>query len=331
MKKIIGIVLVTCFIISGCIKTSTFHNTVYDDSNMDEATKTEAAKVVDLVEKYILEGDAEAVVSYLSAELQKDKDGVRQFVLEIQGLEVREHYLLGNHYIESSDTYDNSTVITYPDGASELKMTVPIGAEEEFIRSVVLERDGLDYLMLQIYLKENGAWKLTVLKLVDYGYRGRSPYDLYAQIQTFQKDNDEISMIGYCNILDNIINAQSDMASHSFMEDYQSLKKSLSEMDAEALLENLGKQITDELTIIGMEGMGVKEGTVLMLYALTDKSLDDGTAIDEMNKKAAEDLKEKIPGTIKNFDFIAIRVYNEMPSDPSRTYDFYGSISKVDL
>lgn len=49
-----------------------------------------------------------------------------------------------------------------------MTLMVPVEEEEEFVRAIVLERDGLDYLLLQIYLKEADSWKLASINVVDY-------------------------------------------------------------------------------------------------------------------------------------------------------------------
>lgn len=330
MKKLFCVPIVLGLILSGCAKPSVYQYTVYNDTEMKDSIKTEAEHVIAAVEKNILEGNAELSPQYLSSDLQKNPAVFEQITEEISKLEVKQNRLLGNYYIESKGNITNGVSLTYLDGESEMQAIVPVETKAQFYRATILERKGLNYMMFQIYVRESGSWKLASIHVMDYGYDGKSPYDLYKQIQIFQEKDDTISLIAYCNMLDGILNAQAEKISHPFMTEYQELKQGLAKsIDTEEVLSRFKTEKEEELSIVSFEGKCLKEGKVLMLYGITSASLEEEVALKELNKKIVEELKEKLPETIQNFDFVAIREYNELPTDPNKTYAYYGNIMEV--
>jgi len=183
-----------------------------------------------------------------------------------------------------------------------------------------------DFIVLLIYIKEQGKWKLNTLSGVQYSYDGMNAIDLYEKAKSLEAQGYAVPANIYMGLCSKILRPAPfiQYKKESEINDYgKKLNQSIT--DKYAFPEKLKN--TNNVELYGFRVEYTKnDGIIPVVRYVTSIGLDSSDKKEKLGKEANDMNKEvtdKYPGLKANFKYVLYEAYSEPPIDPKKTYPDY--------
>ena len=173
--------------------------------------------------------------------------------------------------------------------------------------------------------KFNGQWKINIIHFGDYSINNLTPPKLYVLGNKAKRKNRLSSCVVYSWGINKFLRPAPYLQYIDEQKYIKFVKSSVSEMNAKF---KFPFEI-DGITIFSFQTVTTNDvGLIPLILYITDKDLKNPVVATEAKQLKGEILK-KFYGLDHDFDYIIMKAYNEIPSDPKKIYNFRRTVIKL--
>ena len=303
------------------VNTANFNDHI--DPKEREIIKTLDDKIIDA----LAQNNTAKLKEVFSEDLQK-KSGpdLEQFVAMVQDLFKEKNYTILDEYLENSSAIGTTAVTTKGMSEEDYKIKFPVLTKETYISLLVNNGSHKSQLLTCIYGKFGSEWKLTVLRVGDYSFFGKTAIDFYKQAKINYEQgklidaaNDIMMARKTARPADDNFHYQNEEKMSAFAD------KILQEANAKFLFPIKVGQIKTNPQILNFSPTPMTEGIFPTVAYLSQINLKDTVALKKENDELQKMIGILLPGIDKGKKYVFFRAYNEV-SGGKISNDSYGFI-----
>jgi hypothetical protein len=314
-----SLILTACSLGAGT--TTTLHN---DEINKKTRSLIEGldTKVIDSIKnnnvKTISEISSEAFKSELNSSDTFTQTGDNQF--KNKSFEYRDQYLCKFNKVGDY----NFTIATLKNDPFSINLKAE--SNEMFISLLKSNSGVYDYLVANIYIKENNEWKLRTVSTSDYSFNKMSPLDFYENAKSLKNEGYTIPACLYMNISNKMLRPAPFIQYKKEKEIKEFTKKLLDDVNSKYTFPIKVKEVDSNIEVCGLDVICTVEGIVPVIKYTTEINLNDGDALKTEANKISSEVLKMYPGMKETFKIFLFEAYSEIPSDPQKTYNNFRTI-----
>ncbi len=296
----------------------------------DHINKTEREKIKVLNSKIIdaiAENNPAKLKEIFSDELEKKAGSeVGKFIETVHEKFKPKDYSILDEYLENSSAIGTTGVIMKSvSGENDYKISYPVLTKDTYISLLINKGSAKCELVTCIYGKYGSDWKLTVLKIGDYSFFGKTAIDFYRQAKAnYEKGNlidaaDDILMIKQtATPADDMFHYQNADTMAAFAN------KVLAEVNAKFIFPMKVEQLKTTPQILNFSPTPMAEGIFPTVGYFSKINLNDTVALKKENNELKKVIGTIFPGIDKEKKYVFFKAYNEIPNGktPVESYGF---------
>ena len=191
-----------------------------------------------------------------------------------------------------------------------------------FLKSTNL---GWQYLSFLSMSKFSGKWKINIIHFGNYAINYLSAPKLFDLGMEAKNENRISSCVVYAWAMNRCLRPAPYLQYMDEKKYIKFIKSSFSEMNSNFKF----PFYIEETPIIGFQVETTeKEGLIPIVLYLTDLDLKNPD-VEKKARRIKEKVLTKFYGLDRDFDYLLMRGYNEMPTDPQKRYNIHGTIIKL--
>lgn len=322
MQPLSKLLLIGLTLFMGCSVGSGNWN---DHINAADREKIKAldSKIIDA----LAENNPDKLKEIFSEELEKKTSSeIGKFVETVHEKFKPKNYSILDEYLENNSAIGTTaTAMKGVSGESDYKISYPVLTKETYISLLINNGPAKSELVTCVYGKYGSNWKLTVLKIGDFSYFGKTAIDFYKQAKAnYEKGNlidatNDIVMIQRtATPADNMFYYQNGAIMSAFAN------KVWAEANAKIVLPKTVEEIRSKPQILNVSPTPMAEGIYPTVGYLSKINLEDTLALRKENDELKRIIGGILPGIDKEKKYVFFKVYNEIPNGktPVKSYGF---------
>ena len=325
MKKGILLLICLCTVMLSACSYSILSNSC---TSMENAPQDISSEIQDLHSQVIqaIESDSsDAILAISSEKMKNDATVLKDFVSRANVSLTETPKIMDNYYITFSNTGTEMQALT-----PSLKDTPyylclqPVSKEMAIIFSTFTV-DQTTLLLVEIYVK-NDTWQLEGLRVSAYAYNGMNAPEIYNVAIQYQKEGQLIPAGLYADLYTEIMQP-ADIIVYPTAEEMINFRNKISNQVDEKYTfpinfdTQVGSYQVSHLSITMTDN-----GLTGILKYVTNTSLENTTQLNKEANAIIEVVDEYFPGYTESMDAYIVGAFNEIPSDPNKTYPYYSTI-----
>lgn len=274
--------------------------------------------------------DYDKVSKLISPKLSEVKDfDLKSFVNQVYSLLDKRDFVIIDQYLTTLKKFGKESKATIvPSLTDKSKFIINnltfFGKESYnlFLKSTNPGWQNLSFISLS---KFNGRWEINIIHFGDYSIKNLTAPKLYNLAKKAKGENRLSSSVVYSLGIKKFLRPAPYLQYIDEQKYIKFIESSFSEMNAKFKFPFK----IDSTTIIGFQIETTdNEGLIPTILYITDKDLNN-PVLDEEVKQLKDEILKKFYGLDHDFDYILMRAYNEIPSDPNKEYKFRGTVIKL--
>ncbi len=301
------------------------------NEEIDPGLRQDIRKIKTGLFKAIKDKDYKKIDRFLSPRLSESKEiNIKSFIDKISGMIRTNEFVIKDQYHSKlkkivKEAKSKTTII--PSLSKKNKFIINnlvFYGNESYNLFLTSINPGWQYLFYLSFSNEENTWKINLMNVGDFSINNLAAPDLHALGKAAQKNGRLTSCAIYSWAINKLLRPARNLQYVDEKKYIQFIKSSFSDFEKTIKLPIRA----DDKEIFGIQVETTKkEGLIPVILYLTDKKFDD-PVVDAEAKEMKDTVLEKFNGLDHDFDYLLMRAYNEMPSDPKKEYFLLDNISK---
>lgn len=204
-------------------------------------------------------------------------------------------------------------------------VTVDVDSPEVYVSLMKSDSDIVDYMLTNVYVNEDGDWKLISMYCGEYSLHDMTVVDLYKKAKELDESGHQLPALMYAGLYSNMLRPGPHVQYKIEGEIKEFTNRLYNEVnDRYTFPQKLDRG--NEVEIVGIELIVVKDEFVPMIKYITNTSIDNAAS----SKKEAHDIHAEAMRTYGGldecFETFLYRAFSEPPTDPSKQYPCYTTV-----
>lgn len=325
MQNLQKLLFVGLTILIGCSDGSGNWNDHIDSKNRQKI-KTLNSKIIDA----LAENNPAKLREVFSDDLEKKSGAeINSFVAMVHEKFKPKDYTILDEYLESNSAIGTTGVaMKGVSGENDYKISYPILTKETYISLIINNGPAKSELVTCIYGKYDGEWKLTVLKVGDFSYFGKTAIDFYKQAQVNYEKGNLIDATNDIVMIQRTATPADDMFHYQNAETMAAFaNKVFAEANTKFVLPKKVEGIKTNPQILNVSPVAMAEGIYPTVGYLSTINLKDTVALKKENDELQKVIGNILPGIDKGKKYVFFKAYNEIPNSKTNVAS-YGFILK---
>lgn len=291
-------------------------------------------KEIGEIKKELFDGiknkDYDKVSKLLSPRLFEVKNfDLKSFVNQASTLLDKHEFVIADQYLSTLRKIGKESKATIvpslTDKSKFIINNLTFHGKESYNLFLKSKNPGWQYLSFISLSKFNGQWKINIIYFGDYSINNLTPPKLYNLGNKAKSKNRLSSCVVYSWGINKFLRPAPYLQYMDEKKYVKFVKSSVSDMNAKFKFPfKIGG-----ITIFSFQTITTNDqGLIPVILYITDKDLNN-PVLDEEAKQLKGEILKKFYGLDHDFDYVVMRAYNEMPSDPKKTYNFRGTVIKL--
>lgn len=309
------------------IKKSTY--TMAKDDDIASPILDEMKRLEDIILESLKTNNENLIVDISCSELKQNTANLKSFATQI-------NQFIGKSKVDSFARY-HCTIDTTKNIGSQI---IDVTGENEFILHfgeltgevcvslLKLEFKGNEKLISSILTKEDDGWQLYMIYFNNYSYYGMNAIDLYNKSKALAEEGSIVPAVLIMSACSNVLRPAPFLQYNGQMEIMDFYKDLMSKVQKEYTLPKEIKTSTGSVELYGLNIEMTTKGFMPDIRYVTQ--LDLGKDNEANLKKEANEIHNDVMGMFngleENFDVFLYRAYSELPIDPQKKYNGYGTV-----
>jgi hypothetical protein len=291
-------------------------------------------KEIDKIKNELFEGiknkDYDKVSRLISPRLSEVKDfDLESYVNQVSPLLNKYDFMIKDQYLSTLKTFEKKTkstiVPSLTDKSKFIINNLTFFGKESYNLFLKSTNPGWQYLIFISLSKFNGQWKINIIHLGDYSIRNLTAPKLYDLATKAKSKNRLSSCVVYSWGINKFLRPAPYLQYIDEQKYIKFIKSSVSQMNEKF---NFPFKIGD-ITIFSFKTETTdNQGLFPVILYLTDTDVKN-PVVREQAKKLKDEVLKKFYGLDHDFDYLVMRAYNEMPTDPKKTYHYHSTVIKL--
>jgi len=333
-KKILFIIAV--FILTaltlGAFRYYTSLNMVITKANAEIELKLrqEISEIKNELFEGIKNRDYDKVSKLISPKLFEVKDfDLKSFVNQASTLLDKHDFLIADQYLsilKKIGKESKATIVpSLTDKSKFIINNLTFFGKESYNLFLKSTNPGWQHLSFISLSKFNGKWKINIIHFGDYSINNLTAPKLYNLGKKAKSKNRLSSCVVYSWGINKFLRPAPYLQYIDEQKYIKFVESSVSEMSAKFKFPFK----IDGITIFGFQTETTNDvGLIPTVLYITDKDLNN-PVLDEEAKQLKDEILEKFYGLDQDFDYIIMKAYNEIPSDPKKIYNMRRTVIKL--
>jgi len=330
-KKILLIIAVTALAL-GAFWYYTSLNMVITKANaeIELQLRQEISEIKNELFEGIKNRDYDKVSKLISPKLLEAKDfDLKSFFNQASTLLGKHDFLIADQYLSTLKKIGKESKATIvpslTDKSKFIINNLTFFGKESYNLFLKSTNPGWQHLSFISLSKFKGKWQINIIHFGDYSINNLTAPKLYNLGIEAKNKNRLSSCVVYSWGINKFLRPAPYLQYIDEQKYLKFVKSSVSEMNATFKF----PFIIDGITIFGFQIETTdNEGLIPIILYITDKDLNN-PVLDEEAKQLRDEILKKFYGLDHDFDYIVMRAYNEMPSDPNKKYNYRGTVIKL--
>lgn len=293
------------------------------DAKDREKIKVLDSKIIDA----LAENNPAKLKEVFSDELEKKSGSdIGKFVETVHVKFKPRDYSILDEYLESNSAIGTTGVaMKGVSGESDYKISYPILTKETYISLLINNGSAKSELVTCIYGKYGSDWKLTVLKIGDYSYFGKTAIDFYKQAKANYAKGNLVDAANDIVMIQRTATPADDMFHYQNADTMAAFaNKAWAEANAKFVFPIKVEQIKTNPQILNFSPTPMAEGIFPTVGYLSKISLKDTVALRKENDELKKVIGTILPGIEKEKKYVFFKACNEIPNGktPVESYGF---------
>jgi hypothetical protein len=305
-----------------------------ENEEIESSLRQEIHELNNKIVEVMQDGNADELSGYFvtgvagAQELrQYNKDIFPQISELIKGKEL----VINNDFYCTCSGSGNIPCVVLPKTEYDLQVSVDRISNEMFIS--LLQTNELNGLLLSfIYDKQDGQWKLSRYHLASFEVAGKNAVQWYEEALNYYNQGYLISAAFRLQLANSCLKPAPFLKYKRESQIEELSEKARTEIDNRYSFPIQLTDIESNPVIYYIRPQFVKHDIIPMVWYVTSIKLEDASSLqDEANSMALilQQMFPGIPGISEGKEYIAFKAFAEPPSDPNKTYTWYGMVVEV--
>lgn len=299
----------------------------FADKEIDADVQAEIKALNDKVIKACLSDNPSLLFKTFSLNLLKDNgDGIGELVRNIHHLINKENYeILEEFYIPNPPNIMNG-LASETSISNEFDVMYISSPNETYISLLIPEREFDEFLMMTVYSKEDGEWKLNNLQFSSYSIEGKKAFDLYQESKEFFNKDYLVDASNSMMLCSRIWQPANQFFKYRAQDEMVAYSNRLSEQVNKSLkFPMIIEELPSKPKVFNIVPFPLEEGFFPMIDYVTSYEIEDSINISEENIALHKIIGNVFPGIDQDRDRLLYTIYNKIPN----TQKDYASIGMM--
>ncbi len=263
-----------------------------------------------------------------SAELEKKSGSeINAFVETVHENFKPKDYSILDEYLGSNSAIGSIVVAMKGiSGESDYKISYPVLTKETYISLIINNGSAKSELVTCVYGKYGSDWKLTVLKIGDFSYFGKTAIDFYKQAKANYEKGNLIDAANDIVMIQRTATPAGDMFHYQSAETMSAFANNVfAEVNAKFVLPKKVEEIKTSPQILNVSPIAMEEGIYPTIGYLSKIDLKDTVALKKENDELQKAIGKILPGIDKGKSMFFLRriTKSQMGRHPLRVMVLY--------
>lgn len=288
----------------------------YADKKIDPQIKAEIKAMNDKVMKACISDNPSLLYKLFLPELLKDSgDEIGELVRNIHHLLKSENYeVLEEFYIpnppELMEGLASETSVS-----NEFDVFYISSANETYISLLIPEKEYDEFLMMTVYSKEDGEWKLNNFQFGAYSIQGKKAFDLYQESKEFFNKDYLVDASNSMLLCSRIWQPANRFFKYKTQEEIVAFSNRLSEQVNKSLKFPMTiEEIPSKPKVFNIMPFPIEDGFFPMVDYVTTFEIEDSINIGKENEDLHKIMGKIFPGIDQDRDRLLYTIYNKLPN-----------------
>lgn len=204
-----------------------------------------------------------------------------------------------------------------------------IDSSDYYVSMLEMNEQVNSYMLICVYAKESGKWRLTGLNCGIYKIRGMTAIDMYLQAKNLSSRGYIIPASLYLNMANELLKPCGFFQYEKENEIKEYSKSLYTKIKNQYKFPVTLKTVDTSPSIYGIKVDNVTEGFVAIINYKSKTSLNDAKALKKEAEAMTKEIDKEFPGLSSSFPYLCYKAFAEFPSDPNKTYKSYGTVIKT--
>jgi len=318
----ISILVVILTLILGCTTIYTRFNEEIDN-DLRISLKNKSLAII----KGIKSGDDKFYKDLLSDEFLKNTPDQKklQFALERQ-FNIERYELIEEYYTHAAGSISALTIITDEEKRLLIQQMQPMGkySYAQFWKSDSL---GLQHILFFYYGKQDNKWKLFNLYIGDYSIENQIAPDLIKKSNKLCEDKKYLSSLIYALASQKVMRPAPFLLYKNEVDYKGTIDKIIKKFESNYHLPIL-LEATSGTKLFSIDLVVTTSGITPIFSYFTHTDISNQKQVMEESDKVFTKISNIFPDTKDYFQYIALKAFNELPTNPGKEYHGYGTVFK---
>ena len=322
MQNINKLLLVVLTLFMGCSVGSGNWNDHIDKVER-EKIKVLNSRIIDA----LAENNPSKLKEVFSDELEKKAGSeIGKFVETVHENFKPKDYSILDEYLENSSAIGTTgTAMKGVSGESDYKISYPVLTKDTYISLLINNGSAKSELVTCIYGKYGSDWKLTVLRIGDYSYFGKTAIDFYKQAKVNYEKGNLVDAANDIVMIQRTATPAGDMFHYQNADAMAAFaNKAWAEANAKFVFPIKVEEIKTSPQILNFSPTPMAEGIFPTVGYLSKINLKDTVSLKKENDELKKVIGKILPGIDKEKKYVFFKAYNEIPNGktPVESYGF---------
>lgn len=204
-------------------------------------------------------------------------------------------------------------------------VTVDVDSPEVYVSLMKSDSGIIDYMLTNVYIKEDGDWKLISLYCGEYSYHGMTVVDLYKKAKELDESGHQLPALMYAGLYSNMLRPAPHVQ-YKIEGEIKAFSKQIYEDVSQSYTFPQKLDGGNGVEIYGIELIVVKDDFIPMIKYITNTGTDDAANSEKEAHDIHAETMSKLEGVKECFDIFLYRAFSEPPIDPSKQYPCYTTV-----